>query len=49
MGLILNEFKYIINFRCHCQLVDYPAMPLICDNDNKDHVRVLLSIREYHY
>ena len=33
VGYILNEFKYILRFRCHCQLVEYPTMHikhLIC-------------------
>ena len=27
VGCILNEFEYILGFRCHCQLVEYPTMP----------------------
>ena len=28
VGYVLNEFKWILSFRCHCQLVEYPNMPL---------------------
>ena len=28
VGYILNEFKWISSFRCHCHLVEYPNMPL---------------------
>ena len=25
---ILNEFEWVLSFRCHCHLVEYPNMPL---------------------
>ena len=28
VGYFINEFKWFLNFRCHCQLVEYPNMPL---------------------
>ena len=29
VGYILNGFKYISSFRCHCHLFEYRTMPLI--------------------